>query len=116
MIRLVLADDHLLLQDGLVDRLQRQPLFEIVGTASDGETACELAVTLQPHVLLTDITMPGMNGIDVLKTLRREAPEVKVVMLSMHSNKEYILAAMHAGASGYLLKEISSMELVRALR
>ncbi|MEZ8029865.1 response regulator [Enterovibrio norvegicus] len=115
MTTLLLADDHVLLQDGLKDRLSRQPQFSIVGTASDGECAIEKTLALRPDILLTDISMPKKTGLEVLNTLREAAPEVKVVILSMHSNKEYIMAAMRGGAKGYVLKDVSSQELVQAL-
>lgn len=115
MISLLLADDHLLLQDGLIERLEKQPQFNILGAASDGEKALELCLSCQPDILLTDITMPKMNGIEVLQQLKDSDSETKVVMLSMHNNKEYILTAMRNGAKGYVLKDVSSQELIRAL-
>ncbi|KXF82254.1 response regulator [Enterovibrio coralii] len=115
MTTLLLADDHVLLQDGLMERLSRQPQFEILGAANDGEAAIKQALSLKPDIVLTDITMPNKTGLDVLNELREKAPEIKVVILSMHNNKEYVLAAMRGGAKGYVLKDVSSQELVQAL-
>ncbi|MDD1794876.1 response regulator transcription factor [Enterovibrio makurazakiensis] len=115
MTTLLLADDHVLLQDGLMERLSKQPQFTILGAANDGEAAIEKAIELKPDILLTDISMPKKSGLDVLSVLREKAPEIKVVILSMHNNKEYIMAAMRGGAKGYVLKDVSSLELVQAL-
>ncbi len=115
MTTLLLADDHVLLQDGLIERLSKQPQFNIVGAANDGDTAIELALTLRPDILLTDISMPKKTGLEVLNVLHEKAPSIKVVILSMHNNKEYIMTAMRGGAKGYVLKDVSSQELVQAL-
>lgn len=115
MTTLLLADDHVLLQDGLMERLSKQPQFSIVGAANDGDAAIEMALTLQPDILLTDISMPKKSGLEVLSILKETSPKIKVVMLSMHNNKEYIIAAMRGGAKGYVLKDVSSQELVQAL-
>ncbi|MFD2177807.1 response regulator [Veronia pacifica] len=115
MTTLLLADDHVLLQDGLIERLSKQPRFSIVGTANDGDQAVQLAEELRPDILLTDISMPKKNGLDVLNEVSEIAPEVKVVILSMHNNSEYVLTAMRSGAKGYVLKDVSSQELVNAL-
>lgn len=115
MTTLLLADDHVLLQDGLIERLSKQPQFNIVGAANDGDTAVELALTLKPDILLTDISMPKKTGLEVLNVLHEKAPSIKVVILSMHNNKEYIMTAMRGGAKGYVLKDVSSQELVQAL-
>ncbi|MDD1781816.1 response regulator transcription factor [Enterovibrio sp. ZSDZ35] len=115
MTTLLLADDHVLLQDGLMERLSRQPQFDIVGAANDGQVAIEKALSLHPDIVLTDITMPNKTGLDVLNELREKAPKIKVVILSMHNSKEYVLAAMRGGAKGYVLKDVSSQELVQAL-
>lgn len=115
MTTLLLADDHVLLQDGLMERLSKQPQFTIIGAASDGESAIEQSLVLRPDILLTDISMPKKTGLEVLSELREKAPEIKVVILSMHNNKEYIVSAMRGGAKGYVLKDVSSQELVQAL-
>ncbi|EOD79322.1 LuxR family transcriptional regulator [Grimontia sp. AD028] len=115
MTTLLLADDHVLLQDGLMERLSKQPQFTIIGAASDGESAIEQSLALRPDILLTDISMPKKTGLEVLSELREKAPEIKVVILSMHNNKEYIVSAMRGGAKGYVLKDVSSQELVQAL-
>ncbi|WP_394213276.1 response regulator [Enterovibrio calviensis] len=115
MTTLLLADDHVLLQDGLIERLSKQPQFSILGAANDGDSAIDKALSLKPDILLTDISMPHKSGLEVLSVLRDKAPEIKVVILSMHNNKEYIMTAMRGGAKGYVLKDVSSQELVQAL-
>ncbi|WP_325893227.1 response regulator transcription factor [Grimontia sp. NTOU-MAR1] len=115
MTTLLLADDHVLLQDGLMERLSKQPQFTIIGAASDGESAIEQSLALRPDILLTDISMPKKTGLEVLSELREKAPMIKVVILSMHNNKEYIVSAFRGGAKGYVLKDVSSQELVQAL-
>src|SRR5579872_4892242 len=109
-IRLVIADDHALIRAGIRSLLQSIPGFEVVGEASDGREALELVAKLRPHVLLTDIAMPHMNGLVVAERVTKEYPEVKVIIVSMHANEEFVGQAVRAGASGYLLKDADSAE------
>ncbi|MGY5451497.1 response regulator [Agarivorans sp. MS3-6] len=115
MTSILLVDDHPLVQDGLKMRLEAHPGFVVVGTAADGEQALNLAIALNPDIVLTDINMPKLNGIQLLESLATQSPSSKVVMLSMHDNKEYVQNAMRNGAKGYLLKDIASSELISAL-
>ncbi|MDO6763177.1 response regulator transcription factor [Agarivorans sp. 1_MG-2023] len=115
MTSILLVDDHPLVQDGLKMRLEANPGFNVVGTAADGEQALSMAQQLCPDIVLTDINMPKLNGIQLLEALAEQCPNSKVVMLSMHDNKEYVQNAMRNGAKGYLLKDIASSELISAL-
>lgn len=115
MTSILLVDDHPLVQDGLKMRLEANPGFSVVGTAADGEQALTMALQLNPDIVLTDINMPKLNGIQLLEALAEQSPSSKVVMLSMHDNKEYVQNAMRNGAKGYLLKDIASSELISAL-
>ena len=110
-IRLIIADDHALIRAGIRSLLQSIPGFEVVGEASDGREALELVAKLRPHVLLTDIAMPHMNGLVVAERVVKEFPEVRVIIVSMHANEEFVGQAVRAGAAGYLLKDADSAEL-----
>ncbi|WP_432468770.1 response regulator [Agarivorans sp. Z349TD_8] len=116
MTSVLLVDDHPLVQDGLKMRLDTTEEFEVVGTAADGQQALDLVIRLKPQIVLTDINMPKLNGIQLLELLAVQSPETKVIMLSMHNNKVYVQNAMCHGAKGYLLKDITSCELVNALQ
>jgi len=115
-IRILVADDHALIRVGIRSLLQGIPDFEIVGEASDGLQAIELVATLQPHILLTDIAMPNLNGLMVARRVAEEFPEVRVIILSMHANEEFVGQAVRAGAAGYLLKDADSTELELAIK
>jgi DNA-binding NarL/FixJ family response regulator len=115
-IRVVLADDHTLVRAGIRALLDRMPDVEVVGEAGEGSEAVAQVAATRPDVLLADVAMPGMGGLEAAERLRREFPDVRVVMLSMHANEEYVLQALRAGASGYLLKDAASVELDLALR
>ncbi|MGF1718959.1 response regulator transcription factor [Vibrio kyushuensis] len=115
MINLVLADDHRLMQDGLKSRLEREDNLNILACAGTGLEALEITRSLKPDVLLLDINMPLLNGIEVLQQLKSEACETSVIMLSMHDTKEYVVTSVKAGAKGYVLKDVGSEELVLAI-
>ena len=115
-IRILIADDHGIVRQGLNSLLGNQPDMEIVGEADDGQKAIDLVRELQPDVVLMDISMPNMNGIDATRLIVREFPKVRVVALSMHSNSIFVSDMVKAGASGYLLKDCLFDELVEAVR
>jgi len=115
-IRLLLVDDHPIVLDGIKSHLCAQPEFEIAGEASNGLDAVQKARLLLPDVVLMDITMPQMNGLEATTVLRKQAPLAKILILTMHNSKEYIAQMIRAGARGYLLKDGSPAELVRAIK
>ncbi len=115
-IRILLADDHTILRAGLRMMLNAQPDFEVVGEAQDGRQAIQEAQKLQPDVILMDITMPDMNGIEATRQIKKLLPETKVLVLTMHEHDEYVFQALRAGASGYMLKEAADTDLISALR
>jgi len=115
-IRIVLADDHALVRAGLRSLLEAVSDFEVAGEAGDGHEALALVERLNPHVLVLDIGLPGLNGLEVVARVTRQHPETRVVMLSMHAGEEYVRQALAGGASGYLLKDSSVPELELAIR
>lgn len=115
-IRVFLADDHKVVRDGLHLLLSAEADIEVVGGASDGLEAVDLAAQLRPDVVVMDIAMPGMNGIEAMGQILRTNPASRVIILSMHATKEYIFQALQAGARGYLLKESAGIEVVNAVR
>ena len=114
--RLLLADDHVLLRSGLRMLLESQGDLEVVGEASDGDTALSMARTLKPDLILMDISMPGMDGMEATRRLRTVCPSVKVLVLTMHDDPGYLREVLGAGASGYILKKAVDAELVSAIR
>lgn len=115
MIRILLADDHKLLIDGLRPLLERQKDMEVVGVSSDGVEAVEMASKLKPDILLLDISMPGLNGIDAARKIIRDMPDIKIIMLSMHADRRYIQESLRNGARGYILKESAVGEVIKAI-
>lgn len=115
-IRLVLADDHTLVRAGLRALLERVPGVEVVGEASDGREVMQLVKQHRPDVVLLDISMPGLNGLEATARLGKDFPAVRVIILSMHHNEEYVWKAFKAGAAGYLLKKAATAELATALQ
>ncbi len=115
-IRVLLADDHALVRAGMRSLLKAMAQVEVVGEAASGEEALELAARERPDVVLMDIAMKGMSGLEAAARLRERQPEVRVVILSMHAGEEYVLKALRAGAVGYLLKDAATGELELALR
>jgi DNA-binding NarL/FixJ family response regulator len=116
MIRVLLADDHQLVRSGLAALLTGSDDIEVVGTASNGMEAVELARDTSPDVVLMDLVMPGMDGVEATRRLVADQPQVQVVVLTSFSDQERILAALDAGAVGYLLKDVDPAELVRGVR
>ena len=112
--RLLLADDHTLLLEGI--RLMLEPEFDLVGTVEDGQALLAAAKTLKPDVILLDISMPVLNGIDAARRLRKLLPSAKLIFLTMHADQDYVAEAFRAGAMGYLLKRAAASELLTAIR
>jgi DNA-binding NarL/FixJ family response regulator len=115
-VRVLLADDHALVRAGIRALLQGLEGVTVVAETGNGAEVLELARTHRPDVVLLDISMPGLSGLDVSEQLERELPEVRVVVLSMHANEEYVLQALRAGAVGYMLKDSATAELELALK
>ncbi|RZM01776.1 MAG: response regulator transcription factor [Pedobacter sp.] len=115
-IRILIADDHSVVRKGIRMLLEDEADVQIVGEASDGDEAIDLLASIDTDVLLLDITMPRMSGLDALKVISLQYPSVRTLMFSMHSNPDYILKAVQHGAAGYLLKDTSLEEILRAVR
>jgi DNA-binding NarL/FixJ family response regulator len=116
MIRLILVDDHALVRDGMTRLLEAQPDMRVAGSFGEGEAAVRFAGREEPDVAIVDIAMPGANGIEITRRLRDASPETGVLVLSMHSNPEYVHRALLAGALGYVAKESAGPVLVEAIR
>ena len=114
-IRVLIADDHAMIRDGLVALLNGDARIEVVGAAADGREAVRLARELAPAVVIMDIAMPGMNGVEALREILERSPDTRVLILSMFSSLEHVQQAFNAGASGYLLKESAGAELRGAI-
>ena len=115
-IKVVIVDDHQVVLEGFIARLEREPDIEVIATASNGLEAVDVVKSYEPDVVLMDVSMPIMNGIEATQLLKEERPETKVLMLTMHDNREYIMKVMQAGAVGYMLKEISAEKMVQAIK
>jgi len=115
-IRVLVVDDHAILRDGLRSLLDRQQDIVVVGEASSGEEALAQIGSLAPDIVLMDLAMPGMDGLEATRRLRRSHPDVKVLILTQHDDREYIAPALHAGAAGYVLKRSGGREVVNAIR
>jgi DNA-binding NarL/FixJ family response regulator len=114
-IRLMLADDHRMLREGL-SRSMREQGFDIVGEAGDGAEAVSLALNVRPDVILMDVTMPEIDGVEACRQVRAQLPDTKVVMLTMHADQGVLTSAIRAGATGYLVKDCSTEEIASAVR
>ncbi len=115
-IRLLLVDDHPIVLDGIKSHLCAQPEFEVVGDAANGQEALRKAKLALPDVILMDISMPHMNGLEAIGHLRKQVPNAKILILTMHESKEYIAQVVRSGARGYLLKDSAPAELVAAIK
>jgi len=115
-IRVLLADDHGIVRKGLRFLLDRQPGMEVVGEAADGRDAVRLAENVSPDIVIMDIAMPSLNGIEATAQMVKRNSKIGVIMLSMHSDEDYLLSALNAGAKGYLLKDSAEEDLVRAVQ
>lgn len=115
-IRLLIVDDHVLLRDGIAAILQEQPGIAVVGYAQNGSDAIDKVMQLNPDVVLMDIAMPVMDGLQATQQIKEKWPDVRILILTMHDEPEYVRKIMQAGASGYVLKDVSSDELLRAIQ
>jgi len=115
-ITVFVADDHAIVREGLANLLAAQPDLRVIGTAADGRDALRQVVTLQPEVVILDIAMPQMNGIEAAREIRDRVPQTRLVMLLMYSTVEHVFHALEAGASGYVLKESAAKEIIDAVR
>lgn len=116
VIRVLLADDHVVVRAGTRQLLERHPDIEVVGEASNGQEAVELAASLSPDVVVMDIRMPGMGGVEATKKIKITHPQMAVLVLTAHDDDEYVFALLQAGANGYLLKTAEAEELVKGIR
>jgi DNA-binding NarL/FixJ family response regulator len=116
MTTIVLADDHALIREGLRAVLETEVDWSVVGEATDGQEALELVTQLQPDVLIVDLMLPNLSGLEVIRQARKRVPYTHIVALSMHANESYVLAALRNGAEAYVLKDASSTAIVQALR
>ena len=114
-VRVLVADDHTLVRAGLIKLLESMPGITVVGEAGDGLALLKLAEELKPQLVMMDIAMPGLNGIEATARLAKSCPDIRVMILSMHQNEEYVRQALRHGASAYLLKDAAPMELEQAI-
>lgn len=114
--KVLLVDDHAVVRDGIRARFERYPEFEVVGEAINGRDAIQRCDELMPDVVLMDISMPVMNGMDAARYLRDSYPEIKVIILTMHEHKEYIQGVIRCGAQGYIVKDVSAQEMISAIK
>jgi DNA-binding NarL/FixJ family response regulator len=115
-MRVLIADDHGIVRSGLRLLLERQPDIEVIGEAADGAEAREIAVRERPDLAILDVRMPKLTGLQVTRELKKQAPEVSVLILSMHDDERYLFEALKAGASGYVLKTQADTDLMEAIR
>ena len=115
-IRVVIADDHTIVRKGLCSLLEGEGQIEVVGEAENGREAMKKVEQLMPDVVLLDITMPGLNGLETTRQLKKRFPKLKILILTMHDNEEYIFETLRAGASGYLVKRTAPEELIQAIQ
>ncbi len=115
-IRVVVVDDHTLIRQGIVGLLSSQPDIEVVGQAGSGQEAIAAAAALTPDVVLMDVSMPGMSGLDAAREIRNRQPDVQVLILTIHDREDYLYQALRAGASGYVLKGADVQDLLAAVR
>lgn len=114
-IRILITDDHQLFREGIANLLSASPQIEIVGQAENGQQAIEKAKQLKPDIVIMDLSLPVVNGVDATRILHKEVPATKVLVLSMHADKNYIKEALEAGASGYLFKDCTYDQLIEAI-
>jgi len=115
-LRILLADDHIVMRTGLRALLERQPNLEVVGESENGRETVALAASLRPDVVVMDVGMPVLNGIEATQTIVTQCPTIAVVILSMHADESYVMRALKAGARGYLLKDSGAADLIGAIQ
>ena len=115
-IRVLIADDHRMVRESLVAVLQSAGCCRIIGQAADGQQAIAMCLALAPDVAVIDLSMPGLNGLEVVRRLREQCPGTRTLVLTMHEDEEYLLQSVRAGASGFLLKDSPASELIEAIR
>ena len=115
-IRVLVADDHTIVRRGLVSLLALGEGIDVVGEAADGRTAVDRALELEPDVVLMDVSMPALSGLEAASRIRKKSPKIKILILSAHDNEEYVLQVVRSGANGYLLKNTSAEDLYAAIR
>ena len=114
--RIIIAEDHRILREGLRALISSNPNFDIVGEAEDGRDAIRCVENLMPDLILLDLSMPRMNGMEAIKEIKKQCPETKILVLTVHRTEEYILATLRAGANGYVLKDATHAELLMAMK
>ncbi len=115
-LRLVIADDHDLLRDGIRSRLADEDFVDIVGEARNGREAVDLCLQLKPDMVLLDVSMPELNGLEAAHLIKRDLPDTKVLFLSIYDNEEYVREALRIGANGFVLKDVSKAEMINAIK
>jgi DNA-binding NarL/FixJ family response regulator len=115
-VRIVIAEDHTILREGLKSLLSSNPDFEIIGEAEDGREAIRCVEKFKPDLILMDLSMPRINGLDAIKEIKKRFSETKILVLTVHKTEEYILASLKSGADGYILKDSTHAELVLAVK
>jgi two-component system response regulator NreC len=115
-IRILLADDHTILRQGIRSLLESEPDLDVVGEAEDGHAVVKMACELQPDVVVMDIAMPLLNGLEATRQIKRDCPRARVLILTMHENEEYIRQVLASGAMGYILKDAAATDLIGAIR
>lgn len=113
--RIIIAEDRTIVREGLCLLISSNPVYDIVGEAEDGHQAIKTTVEMQPDLVLMDLSMPKMNGLEAIEEIRKQCPDTKVLVLTVHDSEEFIIAALEAGASGYVLKEATQAELMLAI-
>lgn len=116
VIKILLAEDHAVVRESIRESLSREPQFKVVGEASDGQEAVDLASKLQPDVILMDISMPGLNGIEATRQIKAVHPSVAVLILTAYDDEQYVFSVLSAGAAGYLLKDVGVLDLIEAIK
>ncbi|GAP06690.1 two component transcriptional regulator, LuxR family [Anaerolinea thermolimosa] len=115
-IRILIADDHPVIREGLSAMLSRVPGFEVAGEARDGKEAMDMALRLKPDIVLMDLRMPGMDGVEAMRMIHLQCETIRFIILTVYDNDEYIFEGIRAGASAYLLKDVSRETLIQAIR